>query len=141
MKKTISTVIILLIIAFIWSNSYQAKTDSIQLSMFFTTNIQPLLIELGLHPNVTILDTYVRKLALLTEFMALGTVIYYTFKQIFTTHIAKKSILLAICIASLDEVIQIYTPGRTATIGDVLLDTTGSMIGILIMKGLLKLFH
>ncbi|WP_439654419.1 VanZ family protein [Veillonella rogosae] len=36
---------------------------------------------------------------------------------------------------------QIYTPGRTATIGDVLLDTTGSMIGILIMKGLLKLFH
>ncbi len=101
MKKTISTVIILLIIAFIWSNSYQANT----------------------------------------EFMALGAVIYYTFKQIFTTHIAKKSILLAICIASLDEVIQIYTPGRTATIGDVLLDTTGSMIGILIMKGLLKLFH
>ena len=96
--------------------------------MFFTTNIQPLLIKLGLHPNVTILDTYVRKLAHLTEFMALGAVIYYTFKQIFTTHIAKKSILLAICIASLDEVIQIYTPGRTATIGDVLLDTTGSMI-------------
>ena len=50
MKKTISTVIILLIIAFIWSNSYQAKTDSVQLSMFFTTNIQPLLIKLGLHP-------------------------------------------------------------------------------------------
>ena len=141
MKKTISTVIILLIIAFIWSNSYQAKTDSVQLSMFFTTNIQPLLIKLGLHPDVTILDTYVRKLAHLTEFMALGAVIYYTFKQIFTTHIAKKSILLAICIASLDEVIQIYTPGRTATIGDVLLDTTGSMIGIMIMKGLLKLFH
>ena len=141
MKTTISTVILLLTIAFIWRNSSQAKTDSVQLSMFFTTNIQPLLIKLGLHPNVTILDTYVRKLAHLTEFMALGAVIYYTFKQIFTTHIAKKSILLAICIASLDEVIQIYTPGRTATIGDVLLDTTGSMIGILIMKGLLKLFH
>ena len=107
MKKTISTVIILLIIAFIWSNSYQAKSDSVQLSMFFTTNIQPLLIELGLHPNVNILDTYVRKLAHLTEFMALGAVIYYTFKQIFTTHIAKKSILLAICIASLDEVIHV----------------------------------
>lgn len=90
MKKTISTVVILLIIAFIWSNSYQAKTDSVQLSMFFTTNIQPLLIKLGLHPNVNILDTYVRKLAHLTEFMALGAVIYYTFKQIFTTHIAKK---------------------------------------------------
>ena len=90
MKKTISTVIILLIIAFIWSNSYQAKTDSVQLSMFFTTNIQPLLIKLGLHPNVTILDTYVRKLAHLTEFMALGAVIYYTFKQIFTTHYTKR---------------------------------------------------
>ena len=141
MKKAIGFIIIVLIITFIWSNSYQNSTNSYNLSMFFTTNIQPLLIELGLHPNVTILDTYVRKLAHLTEFMALGTVIYYTFKQIFTTHIAKKSILLAICIASLDEVIQIYTPGRTATIGDVLLDTTGSMIGILIMKVLLKLFH
>lgn len=108
--------------------------------MFFTTNIQPLLIKVGFHPNLKIMDTYVRKLAHLTEFMALGAVIYYTFKQIFTTHIAKKSILLAICIASLDEVIQIYTPGRTATIADVLLDTTGSMIGILIIKGLLKLF-
>ena len=141
MKKAIGFIIIVLIITFIWSNSYQNSTNSYNLSMFFTTNIQPLLIELGLHPNVTILDTYVRKLAHLTEFMALGAVIYYTFKQIFTTHIAKKSILLAICIASLDEVIQIYTPGRTATIGDVLLDTTGSMIGILIMKVLLKLFH
>lgn len=141
MKKAIGFIIIVLIITFIWSNSYQNSTNSYNLSMFFTTNIQPLLIELGLHPNVNILDTYVRKLAHLTEFMALGAVIYYTFKQIFTTHIAKKSILLAICIASLDEVIQIYTPGRTATIGDVLLDTTGSMIGILIMKGLLKLFH
>ena len=141
MKKAIGFIIIVLIITFIWSNSYQNSTNSYKLSMFFTTNIQPLLIKLGLHPNVNILDTYVRKLAHLTEFMALGAVIYYTFKQIFTTHIAKKSILLAICIASLDEVIQIYTPGRTATIGDVLLDTTGSMIGILIMKGLLKLFH
>jgi len=141
MKKAIGFIIIVLIITFIWSNSYQNSTNSYNLSMFFTTNIQPLLIELGLHPNVNILDTYVRKLAHLTEFMALGAVIYYTFKQIFTTHIAKKSILLAICIASLDEVIQIYTPGRTATIGDVLLDTTGSMIGILIMKVLLKLFH
>lgn len=79
-----------MIFAFIWSNSYQAKTDSVQLSMFFTTNIQPLLIKLGLHPNGNILDTYVSKLAHLTEFMALGAVIYYTFKQIFTTHIAKK---------------------------------------------------
>lgn len=140
MKKTISTIIIILIIAFIWGNSYQAKSDSVRLSMFFTTNIQPLLIKVGFHPNLKIMDTYVRKLAHLTEFMALGAVIYYTFKQIFTTHIAKKSILLAICIASLDEVIQIYTPGRTATIADVLLDTTGSMIGILIIKGLLKLF-
>lgn len=141
MKKAISTLVILLIIAFIWSNSYQAKTDSVQLSMFFTTNIQPLLIKFGFHPNLKILDTYVRKLAHLTEFMALGAIIYYTFKQFFKTHIAKKSILLAICIASLDEIIQIYTPGRTATIADVLLDTVGSIIGILIMKGLLKLFH
>ena len=87
------------------------------------------------------MDTYVRKLAHLTEFMALGAVIYYIFNQVFKTHIAKKSILLAICIASLDEVIQIYTPGRTATVADVLLDTTGSIIGILIIKGLLKLFN
>lgn len=141
MKKTISFIIIILIIVFIWSNSYQAKADSVQLSMFFTTNIQPLLIKFGFHPNLKIMDTYVRKLAHLTEFMALGAIIYYTFKQVFKTQIAKKSILLAFCIASLDEVIQIYTPGRTATITDVLLDTTGSIIGILIIKGLLKLIN
>ena len=73
--------------------------------------------------------------------MSLGAMIYYTFKQVFKTHIVLKSILLAISIASLDEIIQIYSPGRTATIADVLLDTTGSIIGILIMKRLLKLIH
>lgn len=141
MKKTISFIIIVLIIAFIWSNSYQAKADSVQLSMFFTTNIQSLLIKFNFHPNLKIMDTYVRKLAHLTEFMALGAIIYYTFKQVFKTQVVKKSILLAFCIASLDEVIQIYTPGRTATIADVLLDTTGSIIGLLIIKGLLKLIN
>lgn len=141
MKKMISSIIIILIIVFIWNNSYQDSTYSYNLSMFFTMNIQPLLIKFDFHPNLKILDTYVRKLAHLTEFMALGTIIYYKFKQIFKTHITKKSILLTICIASLDEIIQIYTPGRTATITDVLLDTVGSIIGILIMKSLLKLFH
>lgn len=141
MKQTISIIGIILIITFIWSNSYQDGTNSIKSSMFFTSNIQPLLIKLGFHPNLIIMDSYIRKMAHLTEFMALGAVIYYTFKQFFKTHIAKKSILLAICIASLDEIIQIYTPGRTAAVADVLLDTVGSIIGILIMKGLLKLFH
>lgn len=141
MKKPISTLIIILIITFIWSNSYQNSTDSYRFSMYFTTYIETLLIKLGFYPNINIMGLYIRKLAHLTEFMALGAVIYYTFKQVFKTHIAKKSILLAFCIASLDEIIQIYTPGRTATVTDVLLDTIGSMIGILIMKGLLKLFH
>jgi len=107
--------------------------------MFFTTHIQILLIKIGLHPNLNIMNTYVRKLAHLTEFMALGAIIYYTFKQFFKTHIGKKSILLAICIATLDEMIQIYIPGRTSSVIDVLIDTTGSIIGILIIKGLLKL--
>ena len=141
MKKTISFIIIVSMITFIWSNSCQDSTNSYKFSMLFTRNIQYLLIKLGLHPSLNIMGVFVRKLAHLTEFMALGAIIYYTFKQFFKTHIAKKSILLAICIASLDEIIQIYTPGRTATIADVLLDTVGSIIGILIMKGFLKLFH
>jgi hypothetical protein len=141
MKKIISFIIIVLIIAFIWSNSFQNSTDSYKFSMFFTKNIQFLLIKLDLDPNLNNMGVFVRKLAHLTEFMSLGAMIYYTFKQVFKTHIVLKSILLAISIASLDEVIQIYSPGRTATITDVLLDTTGSMIGILIVKGLLKLIH
>lgn len=44
MKKAIGFIIIVLIITFIWSNSYQNSTNSYKLSMFFTTNIQPLLI-------------------------------------------------------------------------------------------------
>ena len=118
MKKTICAIIIILIIAFIWGNSYQSKSDTTHFSMFFTTHIQILLIKIGLHPNLDIMNTYVRKLAHLTEFMALGAIIYYTFKQFFKTHIGK---------------------GRTSSGIDVLIDTTGSIIGILIIKGLLKL--
>lgn len=35
MKKAISTIVILLIIAFIWSNSYQAKSDSVQHVLYY----------------------------------------------------------------------------------------------------------
>lgn len=138
MKQTISIIGIILIITFIWSNSYQDGTNSIKSSMFFTSNIQPILIKLGFHPNLIIMDGYIRKMAHLTEFMALGAVIYYTFKQLFNTYIITKSILLSICIASLDEFIQIYTPGRTSNITDILIDTTGAIIGILIIRALTK---
>ena len=91
MKQTISIIGIILIITFIWSNSYQDGTNSIKSSMFFTSNIQPLLIKLGFHPNLIIMDSYIRKMAHLTEFMALGAVIYYTFKQLFNTAVSISS--------------------------------------------------
>ena len=78
----------------------------------------------------------IRKLAHFTIFFILGISIILF---LYTTKLPKKSIIaISSCIifAILDETHQIFTIGRTPQVLDVLIDSTGSIIGIIGMNQL-----
>ena len=80
------------------------------------------------------MNRIVRKLAHLTEFTILGGVLYTILRRYITYGTVIKTIGLGMLIAGLDEFIQLFSPGRSSQISDILIDTVGVVIGILVVK-------
>ena len=80
------------------------------------------------------MNRIVRKLAHLTEFTILGSVLYTILRRYITYGTVIKTIALGILIASLDEFIQLFSPGRSSQLSDILIDTIGVILGLLLVK-------
>lgn len=76
----------------------------------------------------------VRKGAHFSIYLILGILIMSYFKEIYL--INKKGLLIAFLICFLyactDEIHQLFVPGRSGEIRDILIDSTGSLVGIYI---------
>ena len=134
MKRCILYILLGLIVFFIWDNSMQNGGSSDGFSIFFAEAFAPIVNKLGFHGNIWTMNRIVRKLAHLTEFTILGSVLYTILRRYITYGTVIKTIALGILIASLDEFIQLFSPGRSSQISDVLIDTVGVVIGILVAK-------
>ena len=78
----------------------------------------------------------IRKYAHFIEYMILGIIIS-TILPLEGCFI--KSTIFCFIYASLDEIHQFFVPGRSCTLKDVLIDTTGAIVGIamiLLIKGI-----
>ena len=134
MKRWILYILLGLIVFFIWDNSMQNGGSSDGFSLIFAETFAHIVNKLGFHGNIWTLNRIVRKLAHLTEFTILGGVLYMILRRYITCGTVIKTIGLGMFIASLDEFIQLFSPGRSSQISDVLIDTVGVIIGILIVK-------
>ena len=134
MKRWILYILLGLIVFFIWDNSMQNGGSSDEFSLIFAETFAHIVNKLGFHGNIWTLNRIVRKLAHLTEFTILGGVLYRILRRYITYGTVIKTIGLGMLIASLDEFIQLFSPGRSSQISDVLIDTVGVIIGILIVK-------
>ena len=94
----------------------------------------PIANKLGFHGNIWTLNRIVRKLAHLTEFTILGGVLYMILRRYITYGTVIKTIGLGMFIACLDEFIQLFSPGRSSQFSDILIDTVGIFIGVLVVK-------
>ena len=103
-------------------------------SLLFAGIFAPIVNKLGFHGNIWTLNRIVRKLAHLTEFTILGSVLYTILRRYITYGTVIKTIGLGMLIASLDEFIQLFSPGRSSQFSDILIDTVGVVIGILVVK-------
>lgn len=82
-------------------------------------------------------DFIVRKLAHFTEFAILGMllsgIVLVRFEKPDLYHLSY-ALLIVLAAAVIDESIQLFTPGRSSQVTDVLIDTSGGLAGIILLQ-------
>ena len=130
--KIILIVLIVLTIAFIWSNSIRSRTESEAQSGAVKNAVENILTSGGSKPTSAgtewILGN-IRKLAHFAEYFTLS-VFLSAYALIFgrTTRTKVIIALLSVPVAAIDETIQIFS-NRGAALSDVLLDISGAALG------------
>ena len=132
MKKIRYLLLSLLIIAFIFGNSMMDATDSNSESRFLTAFVQNVLNWLGFHVPIGELHHAIRKCAHFTEY-ALEA--FFVAKTLTAFRVRRQTwlayaLLIGLLTAVIDENIQIYSIGRSGQVTDVLLDFSGTIVGV-----------
>lgn len=115
--------ILWMIVIFIMS-SFDANDSSSQSN--FIVNILANIFRIN---NLNLLSLIIRKLAHFTEYLVLGLLTYNLFKD--KKYSLVISIIFCYVYAVSDEIHQLYVPGRSCQILDILIDTAGSITGII----------
>ena len=151
MKKrssTIAGVLALLWMCVIFSFSAQGKEESSAVSeafsyrmistsnAFFHWNID----EEELQRIAAIMESGIRKAAHMTEFGILSVLIYIWLEkwQMQMVSRAGLTVFLTMLYAASDELHQRFVPGRAGMLRDVLIDSAGAFLGVVIFIGVKK---
>mgnify|MGYP002583894157 FL=1 len=133
MGRRVLWVLLVVLLGFIWGHSLQNGTASQAESQ---SVLHLALARWGSLPGMGYLNFYtIRKLAHLTEFTALGMVLTGL------TGRSLPALLLGAAAGAADECLQLFSPGRSAQVSDVLLDTLGVFVGILAVQLLCRLWE
>lgn len=136
MKKCIDLFFTLLILAFIWGNSLRDAPHSSIESQWVLDIVRSLLSAI---PGIDHLTMHmVRKMAHFIEYMVLGFFLSLTCLAFTKSRHLWIVLATGFLIASIDETLQLFSPGRSAQISDVFLDSCGVFIGLIIIYVLTK---
>ena len=131
--KPLSVVVLastLVCMIFIWYRSTLSAIDSTVESTNVLNFFEVFLRGLGL--NVELTDFIIRKTAHFCEFALLGCLVMWSAYLLnYKLNINLLPVgLVCLTTAIIDEIIQIYSPGRSCQFGDVILDFCGAVAGI-----------
>jgi VanZ family protein len=141
-KKILLWAFVVLWMAVIFIFSHQPATDSSKLSSGIVGKIVDIIETVA--PNIDIdqgsLSHIIRKCAHFGEYLVLGLLVL---NGLICSNISiPKTTLLALLICVLyavsDEIHQLFIPGRSGQVSDVLLDSIGALVGILLMSAIKK---
>ena len=147
-KSVIFWVLTILIMAVIFYFSSQTAVESTDTSNSFSEKIirilQPItkIAEEDIPSAVVSMDGAIRILAHYSVFLLLGTVCYlaaYFTKNMRHIYKSLYSVGICSCYAISDEIHQLFVPGRSFQISDILTDTAGVITGTLIVIGIIIL--
>lgn len=75
----------------------------------------------------------IRKIAHFTEFAILGALIYLNIVEYKKNRVLLLSVILSLLYATSDEIHQIFVEGRAFSVIDILIDTCGAAVGIVLI--------
>ena len=128
LRLILCAVLILLNIAFIWGNSLLGGKESGNLSGGFSAWIGQFIPFLS--PDSPYGHFLIRKMAHFSIFFLLGVNFCWLLGMLCKRKIFLRALAIAACVATIDESIQRFVPGRYGCLSDLLLDSCGAMAGI-----------
>jgi VanZ family protein len=137
MKPKIILSLGILMMIIIWMNSLMPANVSSHQSGFFTSIINQFLVFLKIEIETNMLHFFIRKMAHFTEFFILGAIWFSYFVKIKGKQMILKTMMIGFIVALIDEVLQIFVPGRAFAVMDILIDFLGLTCGILFIKMIL----
>lgn len=112
--------------------SHQPGNDSMQTSNFFVDFIRNVF-SLS-NEYVDILSTIIRKGAHMSEYALLAILLFYGFYHLlYVKYTYLVTLLVTFIYACSDEFHQLFIAGRSGQFTDVLVDTSGAIIGLIIL--------
>ncbi len=114
------------------SNSFIRRTI-IAVYKIFNSNAS----EEELNIIVDKLDVPIRKIGHLMEYFILGVLVFFTFRA-YNINYFYLSLLVCFVYACSDEIHQLFVPGRSGNVIDVLVDTFGSFCAIILLFKVFK---
>lgn len=125
-KKIIALMLPLVWMLLIFYFSAQTAEDSAELSGGIVADLIAFL-------NITLSEHFVRKAAHFSEYAMLGFLTANAVRLNFSGSYPRIAVLICAFYSVTDEFHQIFVPGRSCQLSDMLLDTAGSVFGILII--------
>ena len=138
--RVLFTVALAATVYFIFSNSLEIARESSARSQQVMELLNSLLGRVGLGP---LSEHFVRKLAHFCEFSLLGFW-FMLCLRVYTRHFVRHvswPLFFGLLTAVIDETIQLYVPGRSSSVKDVLLDFSGVLTGLFIALLILLFFR
>lgn len=133
-KQIFSWTMVIMWMGLIFFLSAQVATESDSLSLGLTEGLMRIIekISPGMDVGSILSNHVVRKLAHFFAYLILGVLVLNALTKSGYTRTSIGAMALAICVlyAVSDEVHQLFVPGRSGQVKDVLIDSVGAMVGI-----------
>ena len=140
MKKKSCWILVGLMVIFIFSNSAASASTSNGMSLTVSEWVRPVLNTVGLHPETDFLNFVIRKLAHFSEYALLGVLIGLAYRlQPWSWMKGKVALLPFFIIPVLDENLQRFSSGRSCELRDMLSDSAGMAVGMMLVIAVLMI--
>lgn len=135
MKKTIKLILLILWLGLIYYFSSQVASESSEVSSGLLAKLYVfyrLFGNMSLSEYLIAFSKLIRKFAHFSEYFVLGLLSYTNMKEYFKDNYQYTSILFCMVCAIVDEIHQLFVPGRSYGVIDILIDSCGSLLAIIL---------
>lgn len=147
-RSTIAGLLAIVWMCIIFSFSAQEKEESSETSITFSYHVVSSagtffklhLNEEEMRRIANSIEGYVRKAAHMTEYAVLSVLLFIWLERWQLIELRKSilAIFLAMLYAASDEIHQLFVRGRAGSVRDVIIDSIGAILGVLIFVGVKK---